>query len=197
MTAAPGGRLAAEDPDDAGCPHELRLELAGRGIAIDDPAERTPLRFLNLRGGWCEINLRDTGALTWTYLPQRRDLSLAQAVRLALALRAGAGLPGPAAPGQDPGLPLKDAAGRVLEACGSAAAANSCENVVSPALPVPSWVFTPPASPRPSLRHSQAQRERASPNKHLRRAQGRPAQGGSCPAHPDNLQPGKTASCAT
>lgn len=113
---------ADEDPDDPAL-HELRRSLAGHGIAIDDPAEGTPVCFRNVRGAWCELGLRRTGEVTWTCLPQKEDLDPAQAVRIALALLAPDAAPVPARE-----LPLPDktdrmlaAAGRVLTAAGMTA----------------------------------------------------------------------------
>jgi ADP-ribose pyrophosphatase YjhB (NUDIX family) len=49
VSAAPGGYLAGEDPDDA-LLRELRDELAGHGIVIDDPAEGEPVAFRDVPG---------------------------------------------------------------------------------------------------------------------------------------------------
>jgi len=120
VSAAPGSYPAGEDPGDA-LLCELRDELAGRGMVIDDPAEGSPVAFRDVPGAWCEIGLLKTGALVWTYLPEGRDLGPDQAARFALALLGGPGRPGPGAVlAADPGLPLNDAAGRVLAACGLA-----------------------------------------------------------------------------
>jgi hypothetical protein len=69
---------ADENPDDLGALLELRLALAGHGIAIDDPAEGTPVCFRNIRGAWCEFGLRCNGEVTWTCLPQAEDLDPGQ-----------------------------------------------------------------------------------------------------------------------
>ena len=119
MTAAPSCQPAGEDPDDTGHLDELRLELDLWGIVIEDPAEGMPKSVLHLLGARCEIDLRGPGALALTYLPPGRDLRPHEAVWLALALLDGNGPPEPgAAVVPDPGLPLEDAAGRVLAACG-------------------------------------------------------------------------------
>lgn len=103
---------ADEDPDDIGGLLELRAALAGHGIAVDDPAEGTPVCFRNVRGAWCEFGLRRNGEVTWTYLPAE-DLDPAHAVRMALALLAPDAAP---VPGRE--LPLPDAAPRMLAASG-------------------------------------------------------------------------------
>lgn len=120
MSAAPGGYLAGEDLDDA-LLRELRDELAGQGMVIDDPAEGDPVAFRDVPGAWCEIGLLKTGALVWTYLPEGRDLGPDQAARFTLALLGDPAHPRPGeVPSADRGLPLNDAAGRVLAACGLA-----------------------------------------------------------------------------
>jgi len=80
------------------------------------------MSVLHLSGLWCEIDLRSSGALALVYLPLERDLRRHEAVWLALALLDGNGPPGPGADVvPDPGLPLKEAAARVLTARGMAA----------------------------------------------------------------------------
>ena len=120
MSATPGGYLAEEDLDDA-LLSELRDELAGHGIVIDDPAEGEPVAFRDIPGAWCEIGMLKTGALVLTYLPEGRDLGPDQAARFTLALLGDPARPRPGGvPAADQGLPLNDAAGRVLAACGLA-----------------------------------------------------------------------------
>lgn len=119
----PGRQPPGEDPGDVGRLDELRAELAGRGIVIEDPAEGTPVSFPDRAGIWCEIDLRSTGALAWTYLPLERNLNPGEAVAMTLALLGGGDRASSlaATPAPDPGLPMKDAAGRVLAARGMAA----------------------------------------------------------------------------
>jgi hypothetical protein len=120
VSAAPGGYLSGEDLDDV-LLRELRDELAGHGIVIDDPAEGDPVAFRDIPGAWCEIGLMKTGALVWTYLPEGRDLGPDQAARFTLALLGDPARPTPEGiAAADPGLRLNDAAGRVLAACGLA-----------------------------------------------------------------------------
>jgi hypothetical protein len=122
MTSASGSRPVGEDPDDTGRLHQLRMELARWGIVIEDPAEGAPVSVLHLAGAGCEIDPRGAGGLALTYLPLGRDLRPHEAVWLALAVLDGNGPPGPgAAVVPERGLPLEDAAGRVLAARGMAA----------------------------------------------------------------------------
>jgi hypothetical protein len=118
MTAAHCGQ-PGEDPD-IGLLHDLRNELALRGIVMGNPAEGVPVSFREISGAWCEIGILD-GTLAWTHLPQGRDHSPDHAIRPALALLGDLTLPRPdAAPATDPRLPPNDAAGRALAARGLA-----------------------------------------------------------------------------
>lgn len=120
MSAAPSGYLVDEDPGDVFL-RELREELAGHGIAMDDPDEGDPVPFRGIPGAWCEIGLLTTEELVLIYLPLGRDLSPDQAARFTLALLGDPARPRPGGiPAADPGLPLNDGAGRVLAACGLA-----------------------------------------------------------------------------
>jgi AraC-like DNA-binding protein len=99
VSAAPGGRAAAENPGGTGRPHQLRLGPGG--IIAAGLAEGTSLHFLGLNGAWCAISLRDAGALALTYLPRRGDLPPGEAVRLALTLLGTGAPPAPAAAPDD------------------------------------------------------------------------------------------------
>ena len=69
----------------------------------------------------CAIDLHGPGALAVTYTPLGRDLRSDEAVWLTLAVLDGNGPPAPgAAVVPDRRLPLEDAAGSVLAACGMA-----------------------------------------------------------------------------
>jgi hypothetical protein len=145
MTAVPGGRAAGEDPGDA-CLQELRAELAGMGIVMKDPAEGMPASFPELAGDWCEIDLRSNGALAWVYLALGRTLRSDEIVRLTLALLGDGRPPGLAATlVPDPGLPAKDAAGRVLAACGMEAEPALID--LGDRKPTPVLLVASPASP--------------------------------------------------
>ena len=119
MAAAPGSRPAGEDPDDTGRLRELRLELDLWGIVIEDPAKGMPVSVLHLPGARCAIDLRGSGTLTLTYLPAGRDLSSHEVIWVALCLLDRPPEP-TAAVVPDRRLPLEEAAGRVLAACGMA-----------------------------------------------------------------------------
>jgi hypothetical protein len=119
MTAAPGSQPAGEDPDDTGRLHELRLELDLWGIAIEDPAEGMPVSVLHLPGARCEIGLPGPGALALAYLPMGRDLRSHEVIWVALSLLDRPPEP-TAAVVPARGLPLEEAAGRVLAARGMA-----------------------------------------------------------------------------
>lgn len=121
MTAARCSQAAGEDQDGSGRLRALRPELDRWGIVTEAPAEGLPVCTLHLFGARCEIDLQTPGTLTLTYLPPGRDLRPHEAAWLALAVLAGTGPPEPrAAAVPDPGLPLEDAAARMLAACGMA-----------------------------------------------------------------------------
>lgn len=105
---------ADENPDDIGFLHELRRALAERGIAIDDPAEGTPVYFPGVRAVHCELGERRNGEVTWTWLQRAEDPDPAQTVRMTLALLAP-----DAAPVPERELPLPGAAATMLAAAGS------------------------------------------------------------------------------
>jgi hypothetical protein len=119
MTAAPGSQPAGEDPDDTGRLHELRLELDLWGIVIEDPAKGMPVSVLDLPGARCEIDLPGPGSLALAYLPLGRDLRPHEVIWVALCLLDRPPEP-TAAVVPARGLPLEEAAGRVLAARGMA-----------------------------------------------------------------------------
>ena len=123
MTGAPASEPAVAKADyPERRLHEVWVQLTARGFIIDEPVTHGTCQcfFRNLRSAQCEMDLMVTGALVWEYMPLG-GTSPDQAARLVLALLsgtspAGRGLP----PARYPGLALKEAAGRMLAACGMA-----------------------------------------------------------------------------
>lgn len=124
MTPDPASEPAGADPDDTErCLHEVWEKLSARGFIIDEPVTGVTCQsfYKNLRNASCEMDLLDTGALVWIYTPWTGFIP-DQAARLVLALLSGTRIPPAAMPlVLDPGLALKDTAGRMLVACGMAA----------------------------------------------------------------------------
>ena len=106
--------------DDAErCLHQVWEHLTARGFLVDEPGVYCQCFYRNLGGACCEMDLLVTGALVWIYMPPPSGFGPGQAARLVLGLLTGTTHPGsalPAAP--DPGLALKDTAGRILAASG-------------------------------------------------------------------------------
>ena len=123
MTGAPASEPAVAKADyPERRLHEVWVQLTARGFIIDEPVTHGTCQcfFRNLRSAQCEMDLLVTGALVWEYMPLG-GTSPDQAARLVLALLsgtspAGRGLP----PARYPGLGLREAAGRMLAACGMA-----------------------------------------------------------------------------
>ncbi len=124
MTFAPAGSPADPGGDYLErCLHQVREELTARGFVMDEPlAGGTCQCFItNLRAAQCEIDLLFSGALVWEYMPLGGTGRPDQAACLVLALLSGTSpasrslLPAPC-----PGLPLDEAAGQALVACGMA-----------------------------------------------------------------------------
>lgn len=122
MTGAPArvpAGVRADYPER--CLHEVWAQLTARGFIIGEPVTHGTCQcyFRNLRSAQCEMDLMNTGALVWEYLPLGAA-SPGQAARLVLALLSGTSPAGGLPPARDPGLALKAAAGRTLAACGMA-----------------------------------------------------------------------------
>jgi hypothetical protein len=110
---------AADHPER--CLHEVWERLTAAGFAVGEPTPASCLcLFTGLRNAHAEMDLMETGALVWVYMPLAVT-SPQQAAHRVLALLQDGPAGGGLLPARAAGGSLKDAAGQILAAAGMAA----------------------------------------------------------------------------